>query len=89
MPERVVAADRDDSRLRVNGRDKGRRRSVLRTMMANFQDVGPQVVAERQYLRLAGLARIAHEQFAKIVVVQHRYDAVFVHVIARFGQKRQ
>jgi hypothetical protein len=54
--------------------------------MADFQDIGAEVGADCEEARFAGLASIAHEEFAEVVLVEHRDDTVFVDVIAGISE---
>ena len=62
--------------------------------VSDLQHVGAQVDATCEQLRLARFAGIAGEQLAELpsvrpAVVQHRNEAVLVHVIARVGEERR
>jgi hypothetical protein len=59
-------------------------------VVPNFYDVGAQIYSACEEARFARLAGVAHEELAKIFVMQHRDDAVLVDVVAgirEYGQR--
>jgi hypothetical protein len=78
MPEHIVPPNGDDRIARVHGGDKRRRRTVRRTMMADFEHICMQLDAFGEESPFCFDPGIAGEQHPKALVLQDERNRVVV-----------